>query len=982
MKKCYTIFIGLFMVCSSALGQNQRLIFNEILADPAGDLTGDANGDGIRSSKNDEFVELANVSSDTLDMTGWMLGDDEAINFTFPAGYLLPPRRIIVIFGGGDITNVTGYDPDLLLTRVFSADSTVGNGIANGGEYLVIKSADGTEDTYIGYGSKVGGGAPDTPATAGITFEFGGDITVAANQNVSVTRSPDGNTESAEPWVQHTTVSSALFSPGLTVDGAPDLPKKLPTLSIIINEILADPPSGSAGDANGDGTRSSSRDEFVELANVSDAAVDISGWRLGDDEGIGFTFPNGYVVQPRSFVVVFGGGDVTGAFGYDADPMKTRVFSADSTIGNGLANGGEIVLLMSDDGAYDTWLAYGSKSGTGGPPNADAFEIGIDVGAPANADNSITRFPDGNINVIDPFVQHLTVSNNAYSPGKTSDGRTQVPPPQPPITVVINEILADVSGAGDANGDGTTDTFQDQFIEVVNTSETESVDLSGWGVGDGSSVTFTFPNGYTLAPQAFAVVFGGGDLSAVPGFSADQMLTRVFSTSGGVLGDGLTASGDFAVLTSDDGVYDSYVAFGSKSGSGDPSLGGSSSVEWEFALSTSAAADQSDAITRSPDGNILASDPFVNHLSVSTNRFSPSQTINGVNALDDFIDVPHPWGTGYALHFNWWERDRLEIRDAASLVPLQMDQGTVEMWFRPDSALTNDTHPPDFTYLFGKNLSGNKEGDLGLAWRRGEGRLLFFMQDGVSTTNLESSNRVEDVFFPRWYHVAVTWNVADSMRIFIDGKKVAAIESTVPLLGGNQTIAIGNGAADLWNDRFEGFRGMIDEVRFSVVERYTSDFTLQTSPFETDNLTLALWHFDEGSGDTAADVTGNGFLGSFGGNGSDGLPDVNSAPSWVDITTLVAKEELELPERFTLSPNYPNPFNPTTIIEYTVPRVSKVQLSVYNLLGQRVQVLVNESRTPGRYSATFNANNLASGLYFYTLIADRTNLVGKMMLVK
>ena len=114
---------------------------------------------------------------------------------------------------------------------------------------------------------------------------------------------------------------------------------------MIINEVLADPPSGDPGDSNGDGTRSSSQDEFVELANVSSEPVDISGWQLGDDEAVNFTFPDGYVMAPRSFLVVFGGGDVTGVEGYDADPLVTRVFSADSTVGNGLANGGEIVLL-------------------------------------------------------------------------------------------------------------------------------------------------------------------------------------------------------------------------------------------------------------------------------------------------------------------------------------------------------------------------------------------------------------------------------------------------------------------------------------------------------------------------------------------------------------------------------------------------------------------------------------------------------------
>ena len=597
MKRWLFIFAVLAVATVSAASAQQALFFNEINADPAADLPGDANGDGIRSSSQDEFVELANLSADSLDLTGWMLGDDEAINFTFPNGYKLAPRHLLVVFGGGDVTGVDGYDPDPLVTRVFSADSTVGNGLANGGEYIVLKSPDGTADTYAAYGSKVGLGAPATSATTGITFEYGVDVNVPANSDQSATRSPDGNVSGAEPWALHSTVSSALFSPGVTVNGTNVIPKPPPTLTVIINEVLADPPSGDPGDSNGDGTRSSSQDEFVELANVSSEPVDISGWQLGDDEAVNFTFPDGYVMAPRSFLVVFGGGDVTGVEGYDADPLVTRVFSADSTVGNGLANGGEIVLLHSADGSYDTWLAFGSKSATGGPPNTDDYEIQIDVSAAANADNSITRFPDGNVNIVDPFVQHLTVANAAFSPNTTIDGRTTVPPPQPQTTVVINEVLADATGAGDANGDGVISATEDQFIEIVNASEETPVHLGGWHVGDEGGMTFTFPDGYMLAPQAMVAVFGGGDVSGAPGYSADPMLTRVFAASG-TLGDGMDAAGDFAVLASSDGSYDAYVSFGSKAGTGDPVIADAPGAEWEFATSTTAAADQQSSITR------------------------------------------------------------------------------------------------------------------------------------------------------------------------------------------------------------------------------------------------------------------------------------------------------------------------------------------------------------------------------------------------
>ena len=164
MKRWLFIFAVLAVATVSAASAQQALFFNEINADPAADLPGDANGDGIRSSSQDEFVELANLSADSLDLTGWMLGDDEAINFTFPNGYKLAPRHLLVVFGGGDVTGVDGYDPDPLVTRVFSADSTVGNGLANGGEYIVLKSPDGTADTYAGLWVQSRLGAPATSA--------------------------------------------------------------------------------------------------------------------------------------------------------------------------------------------------------------------------------------------------------------------------------------------------------------------------------------------------------------------------------------------------------------------------------------------------------------------------------------------------------------------------------------------------------------------------------------------------------------------------------------------------------------------------------------------------------------------------------------------------------------------------------------------------------------------------------------------------
>ena len=97
---------------------------------------------------------------------------------------------------------------------------------------------------------------------------------------------------------------------------------------------------------------------------------------------------------------------------------------------------------------------------------------------------------------------------------------------------------------------------------------------------------------------------------------------------------------------------------------------------------------------------------------------------------------------------------------------------------------------------------------------------------------------------------------------------------------------------------------------------------------------------------------------------------------------IVAVDTEEGVKEFKLSQNYPNPFNPSTTINFTLPAASDVQLTVFNLLGQRVATLIDGSRTAGEYSVRFDARNLASGVYFYMLQAGDFTLQRKMTLIK
>ena len=90
----------------------------------------------------------------------------------------------------------------------------------------------------------------------------------------------------------------------------------------------------------------------------------------------------------------------------------------------------------------------------------------------------------------------------------------------------------------------------------------------------------------------------------------------------------------------------------------------------------------------------------------------------------------------------------------------------------------------------------------------------------------------------------------------------------------------------------------------------------------------------------------------------------------------------KIPTEFGLTQNYPNPFNPSTTINYSIPVGGFVNLSVYNLLGEKVATLVDKNLQVGTYAAQFNAENLPSGMYIYKLTTNGFNQSMKMMLTK
>src|SRR5438132_8868484 len=178
--------------------------------------------------------------------------------------------------------------------------------------------------------------------------------------------------------------------------------------TIVVNEVLADPPTGADGDANHDGVRDSSQDEFVEFVKSTGAGINISGWTVrthstsSTTETTRHTFVSGTSVPAGEAMVVFGGGIFNAA-----DPVFgcAQVIKASSG-GLSLTNSGLTILIRDGSGNLITQFSYGGSTGLNG----------------GNA-QSLTRSPD----ITGNFVQHTTIQGaRKFSPGLKVDGTPAV----------------------------------------------------------------------------------------------------------------------------------------------------------------------------------------------------------------------------------------------------------------------------------------------------------------------------------------------------------------------------------------------------------------------------------------------------------------------------------------------------------------------------------------------------------------------------
>jgi phosphatidylserine/phosphatidylglycerophosphate/cardiolipin synthase-like enzyme len=262
------------------------LVINELLPNPAGTDTGS------------EYIELVNAGTGVVDLTGWTVSDALEVRHTF-SEHRLPPGEVLVIYDRGEHADT----PNAVNA------STTRLSLNNTGDTLTLHDAEGKIHTQTTYPA----------AISGMAFN----------------RAVDGDPDAA--LIFHTLVPGALdyTSAGHRVDGERWIPLP-PELKVMINEALPNPAGTDAGQ------------EYVELVNVGEAAVDLAGYSLGDaTANERHVFGGGHILEVGEALVIYDRGDHPGALVSTSGSLS-------------LNNGGDAITLYRPDSSVMDGVIYGA----------------------------------------------------------------------------------------------------------------------------------------------------------------------------------------------------------------------------------------------------------------------------------------------------------------------------------------------------------------------------------------------------------------------------------------------------------------------------------------------------------------------------------------------------------------------------------------------------------------------------------------------
>lgn len=559
----------------------RTLVINEILADPPDNAAGDANRDGQRSGSDDEFVELVNGSDATLDISRWSLrtrqlsGSAETTRHIFAVNTVLPVNDGIVIFGGG------AFDPNnSIFGGAAVTDASSGTlSLTNAGLTLIIRDADGNLVTQFTYGST-------------------GDDLAGDSVNQSITRAPDV----MGGFVRHTLATGGAarrFSPGTNLDGSLFVARTGRLTRLDLEAAATTVIEGQTTQLTARAFDQFNRPFSTSVVTFTSSDASILTVDSVNHQSVGVTTAS--VTGRRVGSVQISAAAIDGAVTFVSNtitfaiaPAPPQVSRIEVTPALATINRGATQLYSATaydaanrivTGAFFTW-----ESRSPFVASVDAIGLARGVGVGTTIINVTTD--DGR--------------------GGTISAETSLSIQLP---LSINEILADPPGSaapdlqGDANRDGRRDGSEDEFIEIVNTSD-QTVDISGLVISDSTQNRHTFADNTRLAAGAGIVVFGGG----APPFD-DPVFGGAVVVTASSPSLGLNNTDDVVTLKLRVGASDVVIA----------------SQAYGGASGTSAVTDQS--LTRVPDARV--GQPGGNFFAHSTaphaasRRFSPGTRIDG-----------------------------------------------------------------------------------------------------------------------------------------------------------------------------------------------------------------------------------------------------------------------------------------------------------------------------------------------------------------
>jgi beta-lactamase superfamily II metal-dependent hydrolase len=347
-----------------------NVVFSEVFYDTPGD------------ENLEEWIELYNNASETVDLSGWTIIDNNGTGstYTFPSGVtILPGTYLTVARDSGGFTAIYGYEADVYGSLPF---------LNNSGETIILYDNGGIEVDAVAW---EGGASAGIPAGWGSTTD-----PWASSGNTIVRTNPAIDTDTYADWGYATNNGNPQTQP--------------PSTPVVFSEIFYD----TLGDEN--------LEEWIELYNNTSSTVDLAGWYIIDNNGTGwtYTFPSGVTMRPKSYLTI--GRDSAGftaMYGYEADLYGDLPY---------LNNGG------------DTLTLYDSENNE---IDAVAWEGGASAGVPSGwgSTSDPWAYPGNTIVRIDPAIDTDTYVDWSYA----TDGgnpQTQVAPGN----ILFSEVYYDTIG--------------------------------------------------------------------------------------------------------------------------------------------------------------------------------------------------------------------------------------------------------------------------------------------------------------------------------------------------------------------------------------------------------------------------------------------------------------------------------------------------------------------------------------------------------